>query len=162
MDIKKTVGLLEMLQKQLDHGSTGAANQKKAAQTGKASTSHARAKVKELMQLNKKSRTDATRIDAKRGYPSVSSQRESVDLAETVPSPVKKDRFRKANANYRDAERDDPVIANWKKKDIRFNRKVIGVDKLKQRQDHGGIKNEPSNAKDPGYPSWAKYHKYMK
>jgi hypothetical protein len=75
VDAKKIVGLLEMLNKQLDHGSTGAANQKKAAQAGKTSTAHARSKVKELMQLNKKSRTDSTTIDAKRGYPSISSKR---------------------------------------------------------------------------------------
>lgn len=75
MDIKKTVGLLEMLNKQLDHGSTGAANQKKAAECKPTSTAHARAKVKELMQLNKKSRSSATTIDAKKGYPSISSKR---------------------------------------------------------------------------------------
>jgi hypothetical protein len=75
VDTKRIVGLLETLNKQLDHGSTGAANQKKANQCSKVSTAHARTKVKELMQLNKKSRSSATTIDAKKGYPSISSKR---------------------------------------------------------------------------------------
>lgn len=71
MDTGKLVSLLEMLNKQLD---VGAANQKKAVQNN-VSTAQARARVKELMHLNKKSRTKSTEIEATRGYPSVSTKR---------------------------------------------------------------------------------------
>lgn len=77
MDAKRVVSILEKVQFKLGaeaKGSTGAANLPKAS-THTSSTAEAKKRLKELEALNKKSRTSATKVDAKRGYPSSSTRR---------------------------------------------------------------------------------------
>lgn len=69
MDTGRLVVILEQVRSKLvgldGRGSTGAANQAKAAQKNKASTAHAKAKLKELDSKRTASRSTATKIDAK-------------------------------------------------------------------------------------------------
>lgn len=75
MDHRRLLPVLERVREGLDHGSTGAANQKKASENHAVSTAAARAKLKELETKRTASRTAMTKIDAKHGYPSVSTKR---------------------------------------------------------------------------------------
>ena len=76
MRVVDVVSLLEAVRERLHEAgdlASGYAGQEMPAQQNSASTSIARSRLDALKAMSKEGRSDANKIDAKRGYPSITS-----------------------------------------------------------------------------------------